>query len=263
VWKISSAENVLYIGGTIHILSASDYPLPDAFESAYSQADNVVFETDIQLLQEPAFQQKMSRYLLYPKGTTLEQKLDYNTHQALNEYLIQEGLSMQSLNRFKPGYLATSLTLRELQKLGMTGTGVDQFFSDRALQEQKPQAKLETALSQIEKIAMMGEGQENAFIRHTLSELESLPSLLKDMKVAWRTGDTEQLKKIALDPLTDFPDIYQALMVDRNMAWLPSIVSMIESEPVEFILVGAAHLVGKDGLLQQLEKRGYRVEQQQ
>jgi len=35
---------------------------------------------------------------------------------------------------------------------------------------------------------------------------------------------------------------------------------MLEDDTVEFILVGALHLVGKDGLLDQLEANGYSVE---
>ena len=61
--------------------------------------------------------------------------------------------------------------------------------------------------------------------------------------------------------LKDFPDIYQSLLVDRNNNWLPQIEAMFDSKDTEFVLVGALHLVGKDGLLQRLEAAGYKVTQ--
>lgn len=40
---------------------------------------------------------------------------------------------------------------------------------------------------------------------------------------------------------------------------MPHIEGMMNNKPVELILVGALHLVGKDGLLQQLRNKGYIV----
>ena len=57
VWKVVKGKNQLFIGGTLHLLSKSDYPLPDAFESAYRQSAMVVFEADMEKMQSPEFQQ--------------------------------------------------------------------------------------------------------------------------------------------------------------------------------------------------------------
>ena len=35
VWKAQKDGNTVYLGGTIHVLSKGDYPLPDAFDQAY------------------------------------------------------------------------------------------------------------------------------------------------------------------------------------------------------------------------------------
>ena len=34
VWKVSKGGQTVYLGGTIHLLSPSDYPLPEEFEEA-------------------------------------------------------------------------------------------------------------------------------------------------------------------------------------------------------------------------------------
>ena len=51
--------------------------------------------------------------------------------------------------------------------------------------------------------------------------------------------------------------------IRRNNAWIPQIEAMLNTNPTEAVLVGALHLVGNEGVLQQLRDRGYKVEQLQ
>ena len=262
VWKISSGEHQLFLGGTIHVLGKADYPLPEVFEQAYQQSSTIVFETDLRKLQSSSFQRNTLPYLMYPDGQSLDQFLSKETYRQLDLHLNAYDVSLEQLKRFKPGMLATNITLLELRRLGLAGTGVDQFYSSRAIKDQKDLGQLESALSQIQAIGAMGEGQEDEFIRHTLLEVESLPQMLQTLKQAWRSGDASQIDAAVLAPMSeDFPLIYESLLVERNLAWLPSIIEMLQTEEIEMILVGAAHLVGEDGLLTQLDALGYSVEQ--
>ena len=53
VWTVEKDGNRLFIGGTVHLLTASDYPLPPAYEKAYNGSVKVVLETNMQKLQSP------------------------------------------------------------------------------------------------------------------------------------------------------------------------------------------------------------------
>jgi uncharacterized protein YbaP (TraB family) len=55
--------------------------------------------------------------------------------------------------------------------------------------------------------------------------------------------------------------VHQKIIVDRNRRWLPQIEKIIEHGDPTLVIVGAAHLVGKDGVIELLKSRGYRVEQ--
>ena len=82
------------------------------------------------------------------------------------------------------------------------------------------------------------------------------------MYQAWRSGDLEWLEQnIAMPMRNDFPTAYQTLLVKRNNAWMGKIEAMAASDQTEFVVVGALHLAGADGLLEQLAARGYRVTQ--
>jgi uncharacterized protein YbaP (TraB family) len=157
--------------------------------------------------------------------------------------------------------LAVTLTMVELQCLGMGGTGVDLFYQAQALNDHKRLGQLEAVEEQIGFLATLGEGYENELISYTLRDIKDLPRTMQLIKAAWRQGDMRRLEELALAQLKqEFPPLYQTLIVKRNKAWMPRIEAMLKTGEVEFVLVGALHLVGDDGLLAQLAARGYQVQ---
>jgi uncharacterized protein YbaP (TraB family) len=262
VWKVEKDARLMFIGGTMHILTARDYPLPSAFETAYQQSGRLIFETDMAKMESPQFQQYMLAELSYSDGRNLQQVLRADTYRSVSEFFTARGVPMASVENFKPGMVATMMAMVELQRLGLVGVGVDSYFNQRADREQKAKGKLETVEQQISFIAGMGAGREDEMLAYNLADLKSLPSLWQSMNQAWRSGDLRALEEIAATPLRDdFPEIYQALLVNRNNAWMPQIEVMSKTAEVEFVLVGALHLVGSDGLLAMLSSRGYKITQ--
>jgi uncharacterized protein YbaP (TraB family) len=261
VWKVVKGERTLFIGGTVHLLTPSDYPLPDAFEHAYKSSSIIVFETDIQKLQTPESQQAMIQQVAYPEGVTLKDTLDQETYSNFLDYLAQRGIPHDNIVKFKAGMVSITLTMVELQRLGLTGTGVDQFYSLRALNDHKEIGALETVDEQIAFIAKMGEGKESELIEYTINQMIELPTLMNVMKQAWRIGDIQKLNEVGLEPIkTGFPEIYAGLILNRNNAWMSKIDAMLETPEIEFVLFGALHLAGDDGVLAQLKAKGYTIE---
>jgi uncharacterized protein YbaP (TraB family) len=260
VWIVEKGGNQLFLGGTVHLLTAADYPLPAAFEKAYQQSATVVLETDMQKLQSPEFQQVMIRELQYSDGRNLKQVINRKTYAALEQFFSQRGIPMENIIGFKPGMVATMMTMVELQRLGLAGVGVDTFYSTKSINDQKNLGQLETVQTQLDFIANMGVGQEDEMLNYSLEDIERLPALMQSMKDAWRRGDMSKLKDIGITPFkNEFPEIHKALLVDRNNAWMPKIEAMLKTREVELILVGALHLAGDQGLLSQLTTRGYKV----
>ena len=257
VWKVVKGGNQLFIGGTVHFLAKSDYPLPPVFEKAYNQSAIVVFETDLRKMQTPAFQKQLLGKVTYSDGRNLKTVLSETTYQALALHLSNRGIPVNNMIKFKPGMVVSTLTVIEMQRLGLSGTGVDEYFYSRAINDRRATGELESVDEQIAFISEMGTGQEDELIAYTLRDMQKLPELIRSIKEAWRKGDNRKLKEVAITPLKkDFPEVYDELFLKRNNAWIPKIEAMLRTSDVEFILVGAAHLVGDDGLLAQLESRG-------
>jgi uncharacterized protein YbaP (TraB family) len=59
---------------------------------------------------------------------------------------------------------------------------------------------------------------------------------------------------------TKLPKLYKRLVTDRNSKWLPLIDAYMNTPQTEFILVGAGHLVGPEGIIALLKKKGYMID---
>lgn len=261
VWKVSNKDHSLYIGGTIHILTPEDYPLAKEYDIAYQAADKLVFETDMAAISSPEFGQKMMSEMMYSDGTTIDKVLSPDTYQALAVHLSSRKMPMQAFASYKPSLVAVSLTFIELQAMGYTSEGVDQFYSSKAVKEGKTQTWLETPDEQLAFIANMGSDDPSAMIDYTLKDIKKMPEMFGQLHSTWLKGDMQGMADIGIVPFkTDYPSIYEDILVTRNNNWFPKIVEMLNDQPIEFILVGALHLSGPDSVLAKLAAQGYKIE---
>jgi len=261
VWKVQSGKSVAYIGGTCHILRETDYPLPAEFDRAYKASDTLVFETDIAKFKEPATIAKMMARVTYPDGSTVDKHLSAKAYAELSTYCQSNSIPLAMFQKFRPAMLMVTLTMMELAKLGATEEGVDQFYQKKATNDKKPVEGLETVDQQINYVATMAEGNEDEFVTYSLADMATLRQDFRALAKSWRKGDVAKLDELMVAELkTRMPKLYKSLVTDRNGNWLPLIEDYLKTPQIEFILVGVAHLVGPDGVIETLRKKGYKVE---
>lgn len=262
VWRVTDGNNTVYLGGTVHLLRPSDYPLPEEYEQAYQASSELFFETDISSMSDLSVQAQMLQQLTYSDGRTLKTVLSEDAYTALEDYTATIGMPLMMLEQFKPGMIISTLQVLEFQRIGFTPQGVDAFFNTRALGDAKGIGALETIEEQIGFLAAMGEGNESEFILLSLEDLENTNALMEEMITAWRDGDEEALQKLFVDDMEQrAPELFDSLLRQRNLRWMPQIEAMFEDPDTEFVLVGAAHLIGGEGLVQLLQRKGYEVSQ--
>jgi len=96
----------------------------------------------------------------------------------------------------------------------------------------------------------------------SLRDLEKIDSDIESMISIWRNGESDDLVDLFVEDMeVNTPGVYQSLLFDRNHKWMPTVEAMFDDADTELVLVGVAHLVGDDGLVQLLRARGYQVEQ--
>ena len=262
VWSVRSGDNVIYLGGTVHLLRPGDYPLPDEFEEAYQASSELYFETDIAAMSDLLVQAQMLQQLTYSDDRSLRTVLSDEAYTALSAYTQTAGLPIVMLEKFKPGLLISTLQILVFQSMGFTPQGVDAFFHTRAVADGKAEGQLETVQEQIGFIAAMGEGNDSEFILLSLKDLTETGNVIDGMIGAWRSGDAQGLSELFVEDMkVEAPALYDTLLLERNLKWIPRINRMLQDADTEFVLVGAAHIVGENGLLDLLSQEGYEINQ--
>ena len=261
VWKVSKGGKSLYIGGTCHVLRSSDYPLPPEFDFAYTLADILVFEMDPAAINNPEFTVQLLKDSSYTDGRNLKTVLSEKTYEKLVEKCEQNGLSIEVLNKTKPGMIVMMIMIQELAKLGVTNEGVDVHYHTRGLKDQKQILAFETPEFQIELLTSLGEGIENTIVLHGLQDIEDLKDNFNVLINVWKEGDLTEINTHFVTDLRKHPQLYAKLLVDRNKRWIKSLDKFIKTPKTEFVLVGVAHMAGDEGLLSLLQKKGYTIEQ--
>ncbi len=260
VWKVSSKKGSIYLGGTVHMLRKSDFPLPEEFDLAYKDSSTLLFETDHAKLQDPEILKIIITKSLL-NAMTLEQVLSPNVYKALSEYCVKVGLPMKNINQFKPSMAMLTIVMVEYQKLGIDQDGVDMHFYNKGITDQKKIRYFESVDEQIDFLVSMGEGYEDTFVLQSIKDMKKAREIFLKIMAAWEKGDRKALIKAFIhDMKKRYPLLYKKLLVDRNRKWMSKIESFINTNDKTFVLVGAAHLVGEDGILTKLEQLGYKVE---
>lgn len=262
VWKVSDGTNTFYLGGTMHILSPSDYPLPDAYEKAYEKADLLVFETDIAALNSAEFAKKSLELLTYGESGSLTDDISEKTLSILKSHLDERGVPIDRFMNMRPAMVGIALSMIEFQRMGLTSQGVDRFYFSKANDDGKAVNWLETPEEQLAFIAQLGEGEEDAYLQYSILDIEQLPDVLSKLRENWRSGDMHGMYALAMEDFkAEYPDVYHSILSERNNNWLPELVTLMETPEKEFVLVGTLHMPGENGVLAQLEQQGYSVEQ--
>ncbi|GAA6137849.1 TraB/GumN family protein [Arenicella sp. 4NH20-0111] len=253
----------MFIGGTIHLLSKDDYPLPSSFNLAFNASEDIIFETDIESAQSLTTQAKFLQVLMYQDGKTIEDDLKPETYDALVAFLEDRNLPVSMFTRFTPAGINMTLVVLELQGLGITGeSGVEAYFNSQSKAQEKDVMWLETIDEQVSFIGRINDLDADLVTNSTLRDIKKLKDEWPKLLSAWREGDMDRLESLAINEMiNESPELYQFLLADRNKNWVPEIKRMLDSPEVEFVLVGALHLAGKDSVLTMLANEGFKIEQ--
>ncbi len=262
VWKVSGEQHSLYIGGTLHILKPSDFPLPKQFDEAYSVTETLVLEADLSDFGSGDAQNELTSMMMWQDGSKLSDHLNAATLERLTKKLKTYGLPANVLMDFKPGLASMTMGMIELGSHGLSEEGVDTFYDKKARKDNRKIVGLETTKQQLGFVANMGMKNPDAFINYSIDDLNEIGPVIDKLSKAWRQGDMQALSVLMIDKMQSlYPDIYSSLLVERNKAWLPKLIEMLGDAETELVLVGVGHLAGEDSVLALLKGAGYKIEQ--
>lgn len=266
LWRVQreGVTEPVYLFGALHFGDDSFFPLPQRVLEAYHDSDVLAVELDVTRLGPERMRATLDRMGRYPSGVQLSERIAPALWEQLSQAGKRLGLETESMVHLRPWLAALQLVnLQVAQSDYRAGQGVDRYFLTLA-DGDKPVEPLETLEQQLALFADMSEGEQTAFLEHTLHDLEHTGPQLRRMARAWRDGDRGDLESVilgAFDRQDAFSQtLYQRVFKTRNAAMADAVESYLSARQRVFLVVGIGHLIGPDGLVESLRQAGYRVE---
>lgn len=264
LWKATSGKGTAYLLGSLHFGAQDMYPLPERITDAFAAANVLVVEANLRNLGPDEAAKKLTAKGLYTDGSTLEEHVKPATWRKLTEIAKGLGVNEDALRPQKPWAAALTLTGKALAQGGFAeDLGVDQAFIKEA-GGKKPILELETVDEQLKLFDQFSAQEQEQMLLQTLQDIARSPGIFKDIQSAWKKGDLEAIDVITRQRFDGAPlstKLFQTLFTDRNTAMANQIDEMLADGRVYFIVIGAAHLAGEQGIIKLLEDKGYRISQ--
>jgi uncharacterized protein YbaP (TraB family) len=264
LWKVEGeGGSVAYLLGSLHVLTPEWYPLSAVINQAFADSRTLVEEVDLDETNDPTLMMAALAKAMLTDGKTLDQIVAPEVFAEVKRRAEQSGLPMIALQRMKPWLVAITLMAPTLQAAGFKPElGIDQHFFNRAKLSGMKRQALETIAYQLDRFDQLSPKLQEDLLKTTMDDLDTEVTGVKEMAQAWSFGNIASMEKLTLAALKDSPELYTRLLVERNANWIPHVETCLKEKAGCFIVVGAAHLVGPDGLPALLAKKGYKVTQQ-
>lgn len=264
LWKVRSKTATAYLFGSVHLAQPDIYPLPKTIEESFDKAAVLAVEADPGQAADPNLQQQMLVTATYPGSDTLRQHLSPKTWELTAQEMQKLGLPIEQFVKFKPWFLAMTIEILEFSRLGYNpANGLDVHFAEKA-RGKKRIVELESFDFQMKLLDGFSDREQELFLLYTLKDVDGLHKGIGELMQAWRTGDAKAMEALVMKTLKDAPEtrpIYDKLIYARNRKMAAKVEQLMRPQETAFIVVGAAHLVGKEGVVELLRQKGYAVEQ--
>ena len=263
LWVAHSTTATVYFFGTVHLLKHDTPWRSHRLDQALAQSQGLWLE-----LSDPfdtaAAVPFFKQYGMDPQHP-LSTKLSADERTRFDVIVRKEGMgSAAAFESFRPWMAAVVISVKHIASQGYTASsGVEKALSDEMTTAGKPIHGLETIEQQLRFFATLPPDTERQMLDEAMDDVEADSGKTDAIVTAWMAGDVATLAElIDQDIAANEPDAYQALVVNRNIAWAKHIEQLLKGSDVSFIAVGAGHLAGPDSVQAQLAKRGIKVQRE-
>ena len=261
VYQVEGPNGRFYLAGSMHLLHAERASLPAPLERAYRNSASIVMEIDTDDGDAQDAGARLLEAAQLAPDASLQALLGEARWNTVRTALAEAGFDAERASRFEPWGLALLLTQAGFARQGYTSAaGVEQQLTERARRDGKPISGLETAAMQIALLDGLDMNVQRQMLDLTLEEVQEMPQMLDELEDAWRAGDRQRLEALLLEGYRQMPELYTALLVERNRRWVSQIRAWPTTSPPRLVLVGALHVVGEQGLPALLQRAGYTVQ---
>jgi len=258
-WKVSSGGKVGYLLGSIHLGSKDMYPLPKEIEDAFERSTALIVEVDINRVDPQGMQAMILSKGLYTGDDSLWNHVTPEVRQSIEKFCEKYAFPAMAMAKFKPWMAALTVATLPMTKSGMeAGLGIDKYFLDKAGAAKKKIVEAESAEWQIKLLSSFPDDVQTKYMASALEE--GALDKVKKIQDVWMAGDAAALDAMIHEKSSTPEVVMRGMLEDRNPHMADVAEQALKGGETAFMVVGAAHMVGAEGVVKLLEKRGYKVE---
>ena len=260
LWKIegNGALENSYLYGTIHMINENDFFLPKGTMSAIDQTDQMVFEIDMNEMNDMGSMMGLMSKAFMNDGKTISDLLSAEDYKLLEDKFAKLGLPMMMLERIKPAFL--TVFAYDIDPNGMQNGSIKSYemeFFEMAKNASKPVSGLETLEFQMSVFDSISYEDQAKMLVDALKAGDAENDDFKVMTEMYTTQNINAMvEMIDDDEMMGGEGNNDILLTGRNKNWIPVMSDLMKTQKV-FFAVGAAHLAGKTGVIHLLRKEGY------
>jgi uncharacterized protein YbaP (TraB family) len=260
MWTVCDADSTIHLFSTMHFARPDTAWRSPKMAAALMASDKLVLEIvnlDDQAVAAPLIQ----KHGLDPRHP-LTSKLDDEGDALLANAAQASGVQLAQLEPMRPWLGATVLAFAPMQKAGYDPMlAVDLALRAEAKAAGKPITGLETIEQQLKFFADMPADAELDLLEKSLEDFDQAQALFDRMAAAYVAGDEAALDTLLTEQLkANHRAMHKVMLVDCNHDWVRQIEQELVGSGEVFIAVGAAHLVGEEGVPALLKAKGLKVE---
>jgi len=269
LWAISGngLTDTSYLYGTIHMIGKDDFFLTDATKKAFDSSEKVVFEINLEDMNDMMSQLGLLMKSFMAGGQTLKDLLSADEYKLVKTHFEEKGFTSfiwNMMERVKPMFLSmmTSMDLAGDNPNPMASEDMVSYemeLMERAKEQEKPMGGLETAEYQMSMFdSIPYEAQAKMLLESIVSPdtTQSAEGEMEKMVRLYKTQDINGMIAMFDEDTEGIGKYEEFLLLNRNRNWIPVMRGMMSKQPT-FFGVGAGHLAGEEGVVNLLKKAGF------
>ncbi|WP_165760210.1 TraB/GumN family protein [Niastella populi] len=257
LWKISGngLARSCYLYGTMHVLCAEDATVSDSLKLAIRYADEIYFELDMDNMGEMLGAMK---FLRMNDGKKLSELLTKEEYARVEAYFKQHSvpLPLAMMNRFKP-YFISSLIGEQMMSCEQKN-GMEELIMRESRQYQKEIKGLETSEFQASIFDSIPYEKQAKDLVSYIDSIDSYKQVTMEMVEVYRQQNLERMDSLMHKSDPGMDEYMDILLYGRNRHWVEQMPGIMKGKCILFA-VGAGHLPGRQGVINLLRKKGYKV----
>jgi uncharacterized protein YbaP (TraB family) len=260
LWVVKGPHATVYLFGSVHLLAKDREWRTPQLNAAVESSQTLWLE--VTGADDPKVVQPILTQLGIDAAHPLSTKLSKEQLAKLDAEAKSFKMSEAMMEPMRPWFASLTLGVAPLLQSGADpNSGVEAILTAEFKKNQRQVAGFETVSQQFHFFADLPAKTELDYLNLSIDDFTKGQDLFKQLVDAWYQGDQDRLDRLVDDEWrAQHPEIYDVLVVKRNRYFAQRIEDLVQRQGTSFVVIGAGHYVGPDGIIALLAKDGFRAE---